>query len=101
MVLPDNFTEYPIVPKPALPGWLSLSNVLTIITLAVGGLWVIATMNTAQAVQNTQIATLEKSMERDRVEVKALLREQREEIRAELQELRSDVRELLQRTSRR
>lgn len=73
--------------RPLLPPWLSLSNVLTIITMSLGGLWTVSALNTAQAVQGSQIQQIKEAMSQER-----------EEVRKELQELRTDVKELLRRS---
>jgi hypothetical protein len=76
--------------KNLLPAWLNLGNLLTIISMSIGGLWVLATMNSAQAVQNAQIAALKENQSRFE-----------QQVMSEVRELRADVKELLRRAPQR
>ena len=85
--------NHPSTSKPLFPNWISTGNVLTMIGMAVGGLWVLGAMSTAQAVQNEKIAATNEQIRR----MEQSQQREREEIKQELQMIRADMKELLRR----
>lgn len=84
---------------PFWANWISAGNVLQIIAMTVGGLWVLAEMSKAGAVQAEQIAStraevrrIDESQRREREELRREQQAMRDEIRSELQLLRGEVR---------
>lgn len=80
------------VDKKTAQQWFSPGNILTIISMAAGGMWVLASMNSAIAVQNEKItsqrdetkasiARIERQSSQDRAEILENIREMRQELR--------------------
>lgn len=77
--------------QPILNNWLNTGNVITIILSAVAGLWFLATMNSALAVQSEKSA-------RNAAEIERVARENKERwdrVEASMSEIRADIKTLL------
>jgi hypothetical protein len=78
--------------KKTLVEWFTPGNILTLIGMAIGGLWMLAQMSSAIAVQNEKIAQqndstkaaiarVERQASQDRAEILETLRDMRQELR--------------------